>query len=216
MEMAMSSSSVVDQLQYDRPPLPSTPISFEDFMAWAEGNTHVEWVDGEITLLSPNNLEHHRVLGFLYRLIDAYVRTHQLGEVFLEGVLMRLRTRPSGREPDLLFVAAEHADRLRPTYVDGPADLAVEIVSPDSTERDRVTKLAEYEAAGVPEYWVIDPLYQEADFCQLGADGRYHPISPDSDGVYHSAVLPDFWLQVAWLWQRPFPAVGELVREIES
>jgi Uma2 family endonuclease len=124
---------------------------------------------------------------------------------------MRLPTRPSGREPDLLFVANEHGNRLRPTYVDGPADLVIEIVSPDSEERDRVTKLAEYEGAGVPEYWLVDPVPQEATFYRLGADGRYDAVPINADGFYHSAALPGFRLWVAWLWQRPLPALAEVL-----
>ena len=106
----------------DRPPLPPTPISFEEFMAWADEDTHAEWVDGEIVLMSPVNLDHQDLLDFINDLVKHFVRSHRLGRVFFAPVLMRLPSRPSGREPDLLFVANEHADRLHETYIDGPAD----------------------------------------------------------------------------------------------
>jgi Uma2 family endonuclease len=124
---------------------------------------------------------------------------------------MRLPARPSGREPDVLFVAKQHADRVRSTWIDGPADLVVEIVSPESAARDWETKRAEYAAAGIPEYWVLDRDRQDAAFFQLGADGRYTraAVGTDgtdgTDGVYHSKVLPGFWLRVEWLWQFPTP-----------
>ena len=50
-------------------------------------------------------------------------------------------------------MATEHLDRLTDSHLSGPADLAVEIVSPDSLGRDRGDKFAEYGAAGIPEYW---------------------------------------------------------------
>ncbi len=210
-------SATVDiPVQYDHPPLPPAPISFEEFLAWADEDTHAEWVDGRIVLMSPVNLHHQDVLKFLDRLISAFVEAHGLEWVYFAPILMRLATRPSGREPDLLFVATEHADRLRETYVDGPADLVVEIVSPDSNARDRGEKLVEYEAAGIPEYWVVDPLRQDALFYVLGDDGRYRRVSPDADGWYHSTILPGFRLQVAWLWQRPLPPVGEVAQQIEA
>jgi Uma2 family endonuclease len=127
---------------------------------------------------------------------------------------MRLVTRPSGREPDILFVANEHLDRIQPTYIDGPADLAVEVVSPDSDDRDHGAKFIEYEGAGIPEYWLIDPLRQETWFFQLGPDRRYHLVPLEDDGIYRSAALPVFWLKVAWLWQRPLATVAEISRQI--
>jgi Uma2 family endonuclease len=201
-------------VEVDRPPPPPPPISFEEFMAWADEDTHAEWVDGEIVLMAPSNVEHLDLLGFLYSLVSGHACANDLGHVFFAGLLMRLRTRPSGREPDLVFIAAAHADRLRETYLDGPADLVAEIVSPDSVERDRVDKLAEYEAAGIPGYWLIDPLRREAAFYRLGADERYHVASPDPDGVYRSPALAGFPLSVAWLWQRPLPNTSIILRQL--
>lgn len=199
----------------EQPAPPPAPVSFEAYLAWChKENVRAEWVDGEIVVMSPNSLDHQRISGFLFSLLDGFVRVRGLGEVFYAPVLMRLATRPSGREPDILFVATQHVERLKPTYVDGPADLAIEIVSPESDERDHHHKLLEYEAAGIPEYGLIDPLDQAALFYQLGADGRYQLAPLDADGVYHSPVLPGFWLRVAWLWQRPLPSVDEIRRQI--
>jgi Uma2 family endonuclease len=115
-----------------------------------------------------------------------------------------------------MYVSAVHADRLTTFYVDGPADLAVEIISADSDVRDRSIKLLEYEAAGVIEYWLIDPLRRDADFYILGEDGHYHlaPISPD--GVYHSHVLDGFRLRVDWLWRDPLPDPADALAELDA
>lgn len=197
------------------PPPPPAPVSFEDFLAWVDEDIRAEWVDGEIILMSPINANHQLILGFLYRLLAHVVETRDLGLLLLAPFLMRLPTRLSGREPDLLFLASEHMDRFRETYIDGPADLVVEVVSPDSDERDRVEKLAEYETAGIPEYWLVDPRRREALFYVLGADGRYHAASVDAEGFYRSTVLAPFrLLKVVRLWQRPLPPVGGLLREI--
>ncbi len=211
----MTGGSVASQLQYEHPPLPLGPVNYEQFQAWADG-IRAEWVDGEIILMSPVTSEHQDVLGFLFRLVSAFVEARQLGRVFFMGFQMRLRARPSGREPDLLFVSNEHAERPRPTYLDGPADLVVEIVSPESVERDRVTKLAEYEAAGIPEYWLIDVLRREALFYRLGDDGRYHPGPIDADGFHRSTVLSVFRLRSSWLWQRPPPPLAAVAAETEA
>ena len=102
----------------------------------------------------------------------------------------------------------------KPTYIDGPVDLAVEVVSPESNRRDRADKLSEYEGGGVPEYWLIDPLRREAYFYVLGKDSLYHlaPISPD--GVYRSQVIPGFRLRVDWLWRIPLPDPDDALAEL--
>src|SRR2546423_12431671 len=83
-----------------------TRVSFEEFLAWADEDTLAEWVDGEIVPMSPSSLDHQRVLLFLYDLLNRYIRAGHLGEALVAPVLMRLASRPSGREPELLFVAA--------------------------------------------------------------------------------------------------------------
>ncbi len=97
---------------------------------------------------------------------------------------MRLRQRPSGRTPDVMYVAHEHLDRLKLTSLEGPADVAVEAVSPDSEVRDRRDKFLEYQAAGVPGYWLIDDLRHEAYFFVLGAGGKYQAVAVGEGGIY--------------------------------
>jgi len=91
----------------------------------------------------------------------------------------------------------------------------LEIVSPESKARDRGEKFYEYEAAGVGEYWLIDPDRQQAEFYRLGADGHYWLFTADAEGVYRSEVLPGLWLRVEWLWQEPLPKVLDVLREME-
>lgn len=115
----------------------------------------------------------------------------------------------------MLFVAKEHVNRLTETYLDGPADVAIEIVSPESGPRDRGEKYYEYEAAGVREYWLIDPDCQHAEFYRLNAQKRYDLIPLDAQGVYRSEVIPGFWLKVSWLWQKPLPRLLEVLKELK-
>jgi Uma2 family endonuclease len=93
--------------------------------------------------------------------------------------------------------------------------LAIEIVSPESKKRDRKTKFEEYAQAGIPEYWLIDPDKQTAEFYLLDKRGKYQPASPDAEGRYHCTVVAGFWLRVAWLWQRPLPNSLDVLRELK-
>ncbi len=155
------------------------------------------------------------------KVIGTFAEERDLGMVLSAPFQMRLEH--SGREPDLLFVAQEHLNRLQETYLDGPADLVVEIISPESAGRDRSRfaslsyargeKFYEYEAGGVTEYWLIDPQKKRAEFYQLEAD-QYQQVASDAEEGYRSASLPDFWLRVEWLWQEPLPKTLDVLREL--
>jgi Uma2 family endonuclease len=98
--------------------------------------------------------------------------------------------------------------------VEGYGKKMERIITSDSIARDRGDKFVEYEAGGLSECWLIDPLRQQAEFYQLAADGRYRLVLPDADGIYHSRAVPGFHLRPAWLWSEPLPKVLDVAREL--
>ena len=194
---------------------PQGEISYEEFLDWCDEDTLAEWVRGRVHMTSPASLQHQRLDRLLLFILQFWVRAHDLGEVLPPPFQMRLPDRVrAGREPDLIFVARAHLDRLRPTYLDGPADLVVEITSPESIGRDRGDKFIEYEQGGIPEYWLLDQERQHAEFYQLGSTGRYHAAFAGASGVYESAILGGLRLPVDWLWQDPLPSEVDALRSL--
>jgi Uma2 family endonuclease len=165
--------------------------------------------------MSPASERHQDLAGLLAVILRVYLEDHDAGRVLSAPFQMKLP--PSirrGREPDLVFVAKDNLGRLRQNFLDGPADWVIEIVSPESVERD--AKYREYEAGGVREYWIMDPNLQQAGFFVLDSVGRYQRMEPEADGKHHSAILPGFWISVGWLWQTPLPPVRQILREWEA
>ena len=192
---------------------PPGKMTYEEFLAWADEDMWAEWVDGEVIVLTPASRRHQDLTSFLAALLRIFVEVHQLGMVLFAPFQMKIGPDLSGREPDILFIAREHLNRLHNVYVDGPADLVVEIISRDSRARDRGEKFYEYEQGGVREYWLLDYLRRQAEFYQLGPDGIYHVVPVDAEGTYHSAVLEGLWLKEAWLWQEPLPPLMSVLRK---
>ena len=192
------------------------PMSYEEWLAWAGESTRSEWVDGKAIVFMPPKTVHALLTMWLGRLLADFVDLFDLGVVIAVPIEMRLER--SAREPDILFLAREHLDRLTPERLVGPADLVVEVISDDSVTRDRRDKFREYAAAGIPEYWQVDPRPRRhrASFHQLTAGGTYQTIPLDSEGRYHSRVLPGFWLDPAWLWQDPLPKPATLLALITA
>ncbi len=178
-------------------------MTYEEYLAWLEPEVHAEWVAGRVELMSPVSDEHDAICGAATWLLRTWVGAHRLGRVLQAPFQMKTGPELPGRSPDLFFVATEHLDRLREHHLEGPADLVVEVVSPESHARDRGEKYLEYEAGGVREYWLLDPQRRRAEFYQLADDGCFQPVLPSADGSYRSRVVDGLWLRVAWLWSQP-------------
>ncbi len=193
---------------------PEGKLTYEEFLEWVDEDTWAEWIDGEVVMVSPASDRHQDVVAFLLALLRIVVEMWGLGVVRPAPFQMKIGKDLPGREPDLLFVAREHLDRLTKTFLNGPADLVVEVASPESRLRDAGEKFAEYAAGGVREYWLIDPERRQADFYLLDPRGRYRLVEPDAGGWYHSTVLTGFRMKVDWLWADPLPKVLDVLREI--
>ncbi len=177
-------------------PHPGRRLTEAEFLAWCDEDTRAEWKDGEVVIFMPNSVRHFRIVFFVGMLIELLTLGRDLG-LLVGDVLTRIEPGRILRAPDLMFVTAARRHLVRDTLLDGAPDLAVEIVSPDSVARDYREKFAEYEAAGVAEYWLIDPTLATVHAYRLGAAGHYEPI-PLEAGYLRSAVLPGFGLKPEW------------------
>ena len=189
-------------------------LTYEEFLQSCDEDTLAEWVDGEVIMVSPASRRHQVISDFLLTVLEVYVQQRELGTVVSAPFQMKTGPDLPGREPDILFVARDNIGRFKDVYLDGPADLVIEIISQESRLRDRGEKLAEYEMGGVREYWIIDPERREADFYVLGVDGRYERQRADLHGVFRSTVIADLWLRLDWLWQDPLPKALAVLREL--
>lgn len=191
-------------------------LTYEEYVKQFMGDERrTEWVNGDVILIM-NNVPHNRILFFLSQLVGLYLGLKPIGEALPAGISMYLEEQGRGREPDLLVVLNENKDRIQYNRIEGAADIAIEIVSPESRTRDYVFKYEEYEAGGVREYWLIDPLRQQADIYSLGEDRRYHRLPTDAQGRLVSTLLEGFALDPNILWSDNPPAGEALISLVKS
>lgn len=188
----------------DAQPHPGRRMTEEEFVEWVGEKTRAEWVDGEVIVMSPVRGEHDVLVAWPHSVVRPFVRRNALGEVRGPEFTARLGPERRRRLPDLLFVAESRRGILRRNHVEGAPDLTIEIVSPDSVARDWRDKYLDYQAAGVREDWVIDPMSERAELYRLDDRGIYQPVE-EKDGKVVSAVLPGFYLRPSWLWQGKHP-----------
>lgn len=186
-------------------------MTYEEFLERYDDGSHVEWINGEVVEMPPIGEDHDRLDVFLLRLFAEFLEHHPIGEIRHDPFNMKTGPALPGRAPDVIFVAKRNLKRLRKTYLKGPADLAIEIISPGSRAIDRGDKYYEYEQGGVPEYWLLDPARKRAEFYQLDRAGRYQAVPVDARGVYHSRAVKGMWMMQRWFWY-PFPSLYEIRR----
>jgi Uma2 family endonuclease len=119
-------------------------------------NRKIEFALGRLEFLPMPTELHQALVGFLYHALLSFVTKHDLGLVPFPPLRVRVGAAKI-REPDVLFLRKENF-HLRTNRVWNGADLVMEVVSPDPKDRQRdyEEKFAEYAAAGISEYWIID------------------------------------------------------------
>jgi Uma2 family endonuclease len=196
---------------------PSLRMTEEEFVAWAGNDTAAEWVDGEVFLKMPDNEEQDEIQRLIATIIETIVRRRRLGKVRGSHFTTRMRIddRSIRRDPDVMFIATANPAPLTPTLLDGPADLVVEVVSPDSENRDFRDKYYEYEKAGVREYWIASPMSQQLyQFVRSDKTGLFERRDPDAEKKFRSAVIDGLWFRESDLFAKERPDVITLMKEM--
>jgi Uma2 family endonuclease len=115
-----------------------------------------EVLDGELFVSPAPSFNHQRVLQSLFRLLDHWVRMHDLGEVFIAPAEVEFSSRRL-LQPDLFIIPRIPGARPRVFRDIGKLLVAVEIQSPNTARADRITKRDIFQDERVPEYWIVDP-----------------------------------------------------------
>lgn len=176
-----------------------------------------EWVRGAVINVTPASLRHMLLTKYLLHLLDVYFELNPIGRALPAPFVMRLESVNSFREPDVQIILNGNPGQLTDTAMIGPADICIEVVSPESVVRDYGDKFEEYEKAGVREYWIIDPLRQRCDFNRLDTSGVYTVMPPDEVGDYQTPLLPRLALHVPTLWLDELPGaltIGQAVQKM--
>ena len=151
----------------------------------------IEYANGEIEVLPMPTATHQWIVFFLGRRFFDALAPHG-GIALLAPLRLRLGERQF-REPDLLALLDRHDPRYGDRYWHG-ADLVLEVVSPDDPGRDLVTKRREYAEAGIPEYWIVNPLDRTVTVLALpsGIDTYSEHGVFRAGGTATSPLLPGF------------------------
>ncbi|MBA4181864.1 MAG: hypothetical protein C0506_14835 [Anaerolinea sp.] len=104
------------------------PMTYVEYINDPRIPERTEWVDGRVFPMMSVSRKHAQLTSYLIMVLGVYVSHRRLGNVYHDPFNMKLGGELPGRAPDVLFVRSAHLDRVRGQFLDGPADLVIEVV----------------------------------------------------------------------------------------
>ena len=163
------------------------PATLADLDKTPDDGQIYELLNGKIVVSPAPTPRHQDTLQALNRLLDRWVIDHDLGTVMLAPTDVVLDEK-NAIQPDLFFYSINNPLHEVNGRLHGAPDLAVEIMSPGSRDRDAVIKAMRYARAGVREFWLVDPGFRTITIFVLKGDS-YDELIPQPDGSLASDVL---------------------------
>ncbi|HEX3357612.1 MAG TPA: Uma2 family endonuclease [Tepidisphaeraceae bacterium] len=159
----------------------------------------LELVNGEIAV-SPSPIPDHAfAVTALARILGNHIEEHDLGQLFTD--VDTIFGEYDVRRPDLLFFRKNRLHLIGHKAMEGPPDLAVEIVSPSSIRTDRKEKFKLYEAGKVRHYWIVDPKMRTIEAYRL-ASGKYTGrVRGSASDIVQLPPFRDLKIPLAKLWR---------------
>ncbi len=164
--------------------------TIKDIEALPEGE-RAELIDGKMYMMATPTLTHQELLGWLYFKIRLYI-SGKGGpcRVILSPFAVYIKDDEHNYvEPDVIVICDR--DKLDEKGCHGAPDWAIEIVSPSSRTMDYIRKCSLYEAAGVREYWIVDPKERRIlvyDF-EHGTSAQHSFVEQVKAGIYEDFFL---------------------------
>lgn len=117
----------------------------------------IQLIDGEVVISVPPIPKHQAIVGEILFLLMT-VAKKKGGRAFTAPVEVVL-DEYNIYEPDVLYLTSQTSCQVEEKRLVGAPDLVVEVLAPSTAKFDRQEKYQAYEATGVFEYWIVDPVH---------------------------------------------------------
>lgn len=171
-----------------------THYTYADLENFPDDHLRREIIGGELFVSPSPSTRHQGVVAWLTLELGLYARSH--GGTVFPAPLDVFFADVDVVEPDVLFVSADHAERIEKKFIRGGPDIVVEVSSPSTRRLELVRKRELYERYGVPEYWYVDLEVDRVERYELGDGGYGRPVLLDREETLESPLLPGLSLSV--------------------
>ena len=177
--------------------------TYSDYLQLSDaGNYHYEILDGELVKAPTPTTLHQRVSYKLqYLLLHYFWERDPKAEVFSSPIDLTL-SETNVLQPDLVYVPGD-SNIVEEQRINGIPELVVEIMSPSTQRKDRLSKLRIYFKAGIPHYWLVDPEVQTIEAFALLDTGEYAVRSgAEGSEAFTHTDFPGLTIELGTLWKK--------------
>lgn len=167
-----------------------TVDEFEDFLA-SHREGLFELIEGEIIEKMVTE-EHGGIAVNISAAIHSYLKKNKVGIVAVEARHQPIGDKHNDRLPDVSF-RRTNAERVKKGAVQGMPDLAIEIKSPDDSNKQMRATADFYLKNGCKMVWLVFPEKQFVEVHQPSGDYETYTAG---DIISGGEVLPDFSITV--------------------
>lgn len=176
-----------------------------EFLALPADDVRSELIRGEVVVMSPSpSFDHGYAISRLLMLLVANAELKRLGQVFSD---LDCYFGPEDvRRPDILFFATGRLHLIAgPDKPHASPDLCVEVLSPSNAGYERIEKFDLYQSAGVPFYWIVDPIERTFEAYKL-VNGIYIRSGHGSgSAILKLPPFEELEIPLATLWRPTVP-----------
>jgi Uma2 family endonuclease len=177
----------------------STTVTYDEWLRMPEvRDATEEVVNGEIRIMPPNKWNHAVIVDNLRDALAPQFDRRRFRVVTTNFGLIIRKSPLTSRVPDLaVFDLSTLVEE--DGYIHSAPQLAVEVLSPANTRREREEKLNDYASIGIPEVWVISPEAKTVEILLL-EEGRLHRSAILAEGALQPVRFPGVKIDIASIW----------------
>lgn len=158
----------------------------------------LELVNGEVAVSPSPVPEHSHVVFALATILKNHIDDNRLGRLL--GDVDTIFGEHDVRRPDIFFFREDRRHFIGKKAIEGPPDLAIEVVSPSSVRTDRRDKFKLYAQGKVKHYWIVDPSMRTIEAYRL-ISGKYAGrVRGSGSDVVQLPPFPKLKIPLAKLW----------------
>ena len=159
----------------------------------------LELVDGEVAVSPSPVPDHAYTVLALGSLLKFHVEQNDLGMVLLD--VDTIFGEHDVRRPDVFFFTTARKHLIGEKAIEGPPDLAAEVISPGNERTDRRDKFKLYAAGKVKHYWIVDPMQKTIEAYSLRGGKYVAGVRGSGSDVVKLAPFAKLEIPLGKLWR---------------